>query len=105
MTWQFRRGTARIDCVLLVVLAITATPTRLALAQAPASKIAPSVKADLSSEPTDFNGSSEVIVAAVRNAWRSALSPDETWIATGYGQNVGDAGRLRVWDLKSGQVK
>ncbi len=56
-------------------------------------------------EPTDFNGPSEVIVAAVRSAWRSVLSPDESWIATGYGQNAGDAGRLKVWDLKSGNLK
>src|SRR5437762_14170764 len=62
-------------------------------------------KADEAREPTDFGGPSDVIVAAVRFAWRSMLSPDESWIATGYGQNAGDAGRLRVWDLRTGQVK
>src|SRR5690349_5273238 len=44
---------------------------------------------DSRAEPTDINGPSEVIVAAVRSAWRSVLAPDESWIATGYGQNAG----------------
>src|SRR5206468_8436070 len=96
--------TARTIWFLLIVVAV-ATQTRTAVAQARGSKGASASKVDIAGEPTDFGGPSDVIVAAVRNAWRSVLAPDETWIATGYGLNAGDAGRLRVWDLKNGQVK
>ncbi len=56
-------------------------------------------------QPADINGPSEVLVAASQGAWCSALAPDESWIATGYGQYQGDVGRLKIWDLKTGQVK
>jgi WD40 repeat protein len=78
---------------------------RTSFAQARGEKAAAALRTEASSEPVDFGGPSEAIVAAVRCAWRSVLAPDESWIATGYGQNAGDAGRLRLWDLKSGQAK
>jgi WD40 repeat protein len=56
-------------------------------------------------EPIDFEGPGQKIVAPTRIAWCSALSPDETWLATCYGVYQGDVGRLRVWDLKTGKVK
>jgi WD40 repeat protein len=89
------------SCVVLAIFFAAAN----ASAQQSRPKGSATPRNDLAAEPTDFSGPSEVIVAAVRNAWRSVLAPDESWIATGYGQNAGDAGRLRVWDLKSGNVK
>lgn len=56
-------------------------------------------------EPTEFSAYAEMIVAPVRIAWRSAWSPDETWIATSYGVYQGNLGKLRVWDAKTGQVR
>lgn len=52
------------------------------------------------SEPLDFLSPPELLVARTRFAWSSALAPDETWLATGYGHwGANEAGRVIVWDL------
>jgi WD40 repeat protein len=65
-----------------------------------------SLKAQTASDPIDFEGPAEVVVAPSQIAWCSAWSPDEQSIATCYGFfQGGEIGRLRVWDPKSGKVK
>src|SRR5687768_3795684 len=55
-------------------------------------------------EPVEFSAFAELLVAPTRLAWRSALSPDESWVATSYGLYQGNLGRLRIWETKSGKV-
>ena len=48
----------------------------------------------------------ENLIGSTRLAWATALSPDETWAAVGYGHwGIAEAGQVRVWDVKSGQPK
>src|SRR5436190_20921951 len=51
-------------------------------------------QAETTSEPTAFVAEAELLAAPTRGAWCSALSPDETWIATGYGRWT-SAGHVR----------
>ncbi|HEX5106759.1 MAG TPA: hypothetical protein VFV87_23225 [Pirellulaceae bacterium] len=57
-----------------------------------------------SAEPIEFLAPPDLLVARTRMAWASALSPDEKWVATGYGHwGSNEAGRVVVWDLETGQ--
>src|SRR5262245_10968588 len=57
-------------------------------------------------DPIDVLTPPENLIATTRLAWATALSPDETWVAVGYGHwNVSDAGQVRVWDLTTGKPK
>lgn len=48
----------------------------------------------------------ESLVANLQFAWGTALSPDESWVAVSYGHwSHGEAGQVRVWDLKTGQSR
>jgi len=60
--------------------------------------------AEASAEPTDFASTSEWIAARTRCAMSSALSPDETWIATGYGRAT-NSGQVWVRDAVTGKSK
>src|SRR5262245_24832068 len=55
-------------------------------------------------ETADLLSPAEMIVSPVRLAWCSPLSPDETWIVTGYGSWNG-AGQVRVCDLTTGELR
>jgi WD40 repeat protein len=66
--------------------------------------VAPAAQAAVGGESTEFLTPAETIVAPTRLAWCSPLSPDGTWIATGYGSWSGE-GQVRAWDLATGQPR
>ncbi len=48
----------------------------------------------------------ENIIASTRLAWATALAPDESWVAVGYGHWArAEAGQVRVWELATGKPK
>src|SRR5262245_14002429 len=92
----FRRTTM---WTLVLVLAAAAN----ASAQPTAAKVPAGNKpSEAAAEPTDFANESEWLAAPTRFAMCSALSPDETWVATGYGRWT-DAGQVRVWNAATGK--
>lgn len=55
--------------------------------------------------PIKIQSTSKAIVAPTRYAWCCELSPDETWLVASHGFFQGDVGRIRVWDLKTGEIR
>lgn len=56
------------------------------------------------SEFIELESQPELLVGPTRVAWCSAMSPDETWIATGYGL-FRELGQVRIWNVNSGESK
>src|SRR5947208_2268427 len=81
---------------------LCATAVGVVVASIAAAQIAtPSLRPD---EPTDFSGESTLLAAPMRCAMDCALSPDEKWIATGYGRYT-HLGQVCVWELATGKIK
>src|SRR5436189_6229816 len=57
-----------------------------------------------SDEPTDFSNESVLLAAPMRCAMCCALSPDEKWVATGYGRWA-HVGQVCVWDVVTGKIR
>ena len=55
-------------------------------------------------EPVDFLTPGAVLIGPTRYAWGAILSPDETWFAVGYGHWSNEAGRVCVYNAKSGKL-
>lgn len=76
----------------------------LLAALSPASVPAQSTTPPAATEPVDFLAPAELIVSPTRYAWGAILSPDESWFAVGYGHWSNEAGRVCVYETKSGKL-
>src|SRR5439155_1974467 len=93
-TRSFRSGGARAAITVAALLA-------LALGSAVAQPVSDKPVAD---EPTDFSSESVLLAAPMRCAMCCMLSPDEKWVATGYGR-VTHVGQVCVWDVTTGRIR